>query len=45
MKRTIMNYSTEYEKPIMTAVEVCIERGFGASSQLEDMTENEGTWY
>jgi hypothetical protein len=45
MERAIKSNSTEYEKPIVMAVDVCIERGFEASSQLDDMTENEGSWY
>ena len=45
MKKTIMNISAEYEKPTLATVEVCIERGFEASSQLDDMTESEGSWY
>ena len=45
MKKSIKNISTEYEKPILAAVEINTERGFAASSQLDDMTESEGSWY
>lgn len=41
----IKKISTEYQNPIVATVEVCIERGFEASSQLDDMTETEGSWY
>ena len=45
MKKSIMNISAEYKKPILEAVEISIERGFEASSQLDDMTESEVSWY
>ena len=45
MEKNIKTLSAEYEKPIVATVEIAIEQGFAASSQLDDMTENEGSWY
>ena len=45
MKKSILTTSTDYQKPIVAMVEVISERGFEASSQVDDMNESEGSWY
>ena len=45
MKKSIMQTSATYKKPMIEAVEVVTERGFETSSQMDDMNESEGSWY
>ena len=44
MKRTTFQASVTYEKPQMELLSYCVERGFTASSTLDDMKETEGEW-
>lgn len=45
MKKSIMQTSAAYERPMVEVVEVVTERGFETSSQMDDMNESEGSWY
>ena len=45
MKKSIIEISATYEKPMVEVVEVVTERGFETSSQMDDMNESEGSWY
>ena len=44
MKKQLFQASVEYEKPQVELLSFCVERGFEASSTLDDMEEIPGVW-
>jgi len=44
MKEVLFNDETRYIVPRIESMDILVERGFGESSSVDEMFENEGNW-